>query len=121
MPLRHTLVLGSLFLIAFSACTRNEANQSAKAKAENRVEVRSVETLLVEAGCATCLFDMQGVKGCKLAVRLEGKSFLVAGSDIDAHGDAHAVDGLCMAARQARVKGRVEGDTFVAESFVLLP
>lgn len=76
---------------------------------------------MVEAGCATCIFDMPGVSGCQLAVRVNDKCYLVAGSHIDAHGDAHAPSGLCLTARQAKTTGRIEGDKFVATSFVLQP
>lgn len=72
-----------------------------------------------EAGCAMCIFRMPGVKDCILAVKLNGRAMLVQGSSIDDHGDAHAADGLCNTARKARVRGRVEGDAFVAERIEL--
>lgn len=71
-------------------------------------------------GCATCVFHMKNVRGCKLAVKVDGKPYLVAGSDIDDHGDAHAPDGLCNAERSARVEGNVEGDRFVAKHIEVL-
>ena len=64
---------------------------------------------------------MKGVEGCKLAVEIEGRHYLVQGSDIDDHGDAHAADGLCNTARRATVKGKVSGSRFVAELFTVLP
>ncbi len=76
---------------------------------------------LVEAGCATCIFDMEGVVGCKLAVKIDGKPYLVTGSDIDDHGDAHASDGLCLTARKAVVEGKIDGDQFVATKIELQP
>ena len=70
----------------------------------------------VEAGCASCIFYMEGVRGCKLAVRIDGKPYLVTGADVDAHGA-----GLCSSAKKAKVVGKIEGDKFVATSFVLQP
>ncbi len=70
----------------------------------------------VEAGCATCIFNMEGVRGCKLAVRIDGEPYLVTGADVDAHGA-----GLCSSAKEAKVVGQIEGDKFVATSFELQP
>ncbi|MCH7527617.1 MAG: hypothetical protein IID39_09280 [Planctomycetes bacterium] len=64
---------------------------------------------------------MEGVVGCKLAVRIDGKPYLVTGSDIDDHGDAHASDGLCNAAGRAVVEGEIDGGRFVATGFELRP
>lgn len=72
-----------------------------------------------KAGCATCIFGMKDVTGCKLAVEIDGTPYLVVGSDINDHGDAHAADGMCNAAREAVVTGKIEGDRFVADAFEL--
>jgi hypothetical protein len=63
----------------------------------------------VEVACATCIYRMSGVQGCKLAAKIDGKPILVRGGSVDAHNA-----GLCSAAKQAVVSGQVEGDTFVA-------
>ena len=76
---------------------------------------------IVEAGCATCIFNMPGVTGCKLAVKLDGTPYLVTGSDMDDHGDAHGPSGLCLTARQALVTGEIVGDKFAAKGFELQP
>ncbi len=70
----------------------------------------------VEAGCASCIFYMGGVRGCKLAVKIDGKPYLVTGADVDAHGA-----GLCSSAKKAKVVGKIDGDKFVATSFELHP
>ena len=44
---------------------------------------------IVETACGECQFKLSG-KGCELAVRIDGKSYFVDGTDIDSHGDAHA-------------------------------
>jgi NADH dehydrogenase [ubiquinone] 1 alpha subcomplex assembly factor 1 len=79
-----------------------------------------VETQDAKVGCATCVFHMPGVEGCKLAVEIDGKRYLVQGSDINDHGDAHAPDGLCNTARRASVKGKIAGDRFIAQEFRVL-
>ncbi len=71
-------------------------------------------------GCATCIFHMKNVAGCKLAVKLDGKPYLVSGSDIDDHGDAHASDGLCNAERIATVEGKIENGQFSAKRISVL-
>ncbi len=76
---------------------------------------------IVEAGCASCIFNIKGVKGCKLAVKIGAKPYLVTGSDMDDHGDAHGPSGLCVTARKALVTGQIEGDKFAAKSFELQP
>jgi monofunctional biosynthetic peptidoglycan transglycosylase len=80
-----------------------------------------IDTGSAKVGCATCIFQMKGVEGCKLAIEIDGRHYIVQGSDIDDHGDAHASDGLCNTIRHANAKGRIAGDRFVAEEFRLLP
>ncbi len=78
-----------------------------------------LETQVVDVACGECQFGMTG-KSCDLAVRFNGKSYFVDGSDIDDHGDAHDVDGLCNTIRTATVTGRVIKDRFKAESIQLI-
>ena len=78
------------------------------------------EMMVVEASCGQCQFGLAG-DGCDLAVRVDGQAWLVDGTAIDDHGDAHAADGFCNAVRSARVTGAVEEDRFVATSFELIP
>ena len=105
-----------LLVCAFVGLSCKRAEQTQTAAMGSPVSARTVE-----AGCATCIFNMKGVTGCKLAVKIDGKSYLVEGSRIDDHGDAHASDGLCNASRQAQVTGHVKGDRFVAKKVELLP
>ncbi len=91
-----------------------------RARAPEQVALDS-PSIQVTAGCGSCIFGMEGVSGCPLAVKIEGKPYLVTGVEMDALGDAHAPDGLCNMARQATTAGRVEGDRFVAERMELLP
>jgi len=79
------------------------------------------KTQIVEASCGQCQFGMKSKSGCDLAVRIDGKSYFVDGTDIHKHGDAHAADGFCSTVRKAEVVGEVKNDRFVASSFKLLP
>lgn len=79
------------------------------------------KTQIVEAACGQCQFGMTSKGGCDLAVRIDGKSYFVDGTDINKHGDAHAADGFCSAVRKAEVVGEIKNDRFIASEFKLLP
>lgn len=74
----------------------------------------------VTAGCGLCIFGMKGVNSCKLAIEVDGKHYLVRGSRLDDHGDAHAADGMCNVSRQAVVDGRIEDDVAVVTMMVVV-
>ncbi len=74
---------------------------------------------IVETACGECQFKLSG-KGCDLAVRINGKSYFVDGTDIDSHGDAHAKDGFCNAVRKAEVQGEIVNDRFKVTYFKVL-
>ena len=74
---------------------------------------------LVEAACGECQFKLTG-DGCDLAVRINGRSYFVDGTDIDSHGDAHAKDGFCKAVRKAEVQGEVIDNRFRVTYFKLV-
>ena len=95
------------------------AAESKKPSGDGSREAETAPRTNVVAGCATCIFDMPGVTGCKLAVKIDGAPYLVTGADMDDLGDAHAWDGLCNTARDAVVEGKIEGDRFVATHFKL--
>ncbi len=110
------LTLGVALVTGLGGCAsarRGECGKTVGGTAED-------EARIVEAGCSTCIFEMEA-PGCTLAVRIDGRPYLVRGSHLDDHGDAHAPDGLCLTMRRARVVGCVEDDVFVAERFELLP
>ena len=71
---------------------------------------------LVEAGCGECTYKMDGVTSCALAVKIDGKPYLVSGTDVSAH-----EAGLCRATKQAEIAGEVKYGKFVATSFKLRP
>ena len=80
---------------------------------------KSKPVVELETACGTCMFKMKG-SGCILAVKLEGKTYFVTGTDIDDHGDAHDKNGFCNAVRKAKVQGTVVGDKFAVTYFELM-
>ena len=64
-------------------------------------------------------FGMKDQKECNLAIQIGENSYLVQGSKMNDHGDAHAKDGMCNAIRTANVLGKVTDNIFVAETFQL--
>jgi hypothetical protein len=86
--------------------------------AQDKKETSKIK--MVEASCGQCQLGMEG-KSCDLAVRIEGKSYFVEGTNIDAHGDVHAKDGFCASIRKAAVIGTINDNKFVVTYFKLLP
>ncbi|MDE3252739.1 MAG: hypothetical protein KGO92_08015, partial [Bacteroidota bacterium] len=72
--------------------------------------------VMVDAACGECQFGMKG-KSCDLAIRMNGKTYFVDGTNIDDHGDAHAKDGFCHAVRKAKVQGEIVNGRFRASYF----
>ena len=113
------LIVSVVVAMLASGC---KPSQESSSQAANSLLTKAGPSLMtVEAGCAMCVYKMEGVSGCKLAVRVDGRPYLVKGSDINDHGDAHAADGLCQVARAAVTMGAIEGDKFVATKFRLNP
>ena len=77
--------------------------------------------MTVKAGCAMCIFGMEGVETCQLAAEIENRAYLVTGTAMMDHGDAHEENGMCTVARKAVVTGEVVDGKFAAEEFTLLP
>jgi len=111
MPCRWILVFVSVAFM-LGGCDERAAPEPAGGDA-------GVESLVVKAACGQCQFGLSG-HDCDLAVRIDGETYYVDGTNIDDHGDAHAEDGFCNAVRLARVTGRIENGRFVATSFELL-
>ena len=87
-----------------------------KESSEGAMSVNQV----VEASCGQCQFGMTEELGCDLAIRIDGKSYFVDGTNIHEHGDAHADDGFCEVIRSANVKGEIIEGRFKSESFTLI-
>jgi hypothetical protein len=61
----------------------------------------------VDAACGVCIYKMQGQVGCPLAVKIDGKPYIVEGANWPNHD-------YCDRNCQAVVTGRIEGDKFIA-------
>ena len=105
-----------IFLISFSAVLVNAQTK----KAVIKPPVKEIKNQVVEAACGECQFNMKG-QSCDLAVKINGISYFVDGTDIDDHGDAHGSDGFCEKVRKATVSGKIVNNRFVATSFKLMP
>ncbi len=103
-------VVSGVFLAPLGCKTSPERSEAQAATAKT-LAIRTAE-----AGCASCIYEMEGVAGCQLAVKIDGKPYLVTGADVNAHRA-----GLCASAKKAKIAGKIEGDKFVATSFELQP
>lgn len=101
-------------LILFSLQTAAQANNKGLEKPD-----ASKKILIVEVSCGECQFKMEG-KSCDLAVRINGKSYFVDGTNIDEHGDAHAKDGFCEAIKKAEVQGEIINGRFKVSYFKVI-
>jgi Family of unknown function (DUF6370) len=110
MKLVFTLFFSSVFI--FNTMGQTVTVESSKPDPGKKIQ-------LVEAACGQCKLGLPG-KSCDLAVRINGKSYFVDGTNIDSHGDAHAKDGFCEAIRKAEVQGEVINDRFKATYFKLV-
>ena len=109
--MKSILFISILLLVSCIAFSQNSSQQPNQ-------EINTLQ--IVEASCGQCQFGLKG-KGCKLAIRINGKSYFVDGANIDQFGDAHDNDGFCNAIRKAEVTGNIVDGRFKARSFTLLP
>ncbi len=105
-------------VVGLFGCSQEKADQAASptesaGPAASATKLVSART--VEAGCGSCIYEMPGVEGCQLAVKIDGQPYLVTGTTVDAHGA-----GLCSAAKNAKVTGTIEDETFAATKFEIL-
>lgn len=106
-------------LIAISLSVASAAlGQNNKTSISQPDPLKKIDT--VEAACGLCQFDMKADE-CKLAVRMDGKTYFVEGTSIDDHGDAHAKGGFCTTVRKVAVQGELVNNRFKVTYFKLLP
>ncbi|HMU47751.1 MAG TPA: DUF6370 family protein [Chitinophagaceae bacterium] len=108
----------SLLIILALSITSVAFGQNKKTSISQPDPSKKIDT--VEASCGLCQFDMKADE-CKLAVRMNGKTYFVEGTSIDDHGDAHASDGFCATIRKAAVQGELVNNRFKVTYFKLLP
>ncbi len=78
-----------------------------------------IKKQVVEAACGQCKLGLHG-ESCDLAVRINGKSYFVDGTDIDSHGDAHGEDGFCQTIRKAELEGEIIDNRLKVTYFKLI-
>lgn len=111
--MRYGIGLGLLLLAGCASSAQH---------AESPAPLVASETHEIEAGCAMCIYQMPGIEECVLAVDWNDRHYLVDGSGIDDHGDAHAADGLCLVARPGTMRVRtVAGDRVEVAAMQLAP
>jgi len=69
-----------------------------------------------EAGCALCSYHIDGVKSCSLGVKIDGKAYIVTGSDVDCHQFCGS-----RGAKPAVVSGKIVDGKFVATDIEVKP
>ncbi len=105
----------SLLLFCFASfASFSQANRESISTPDPNKKIQ-----IVEVACGECKFGLSG-KSCDLAIRIDGKSYFVDGTEIDSHGDAHAKDGFCNAISRAEVQGEVLNDRFKVTYFKLI-
>lgn len=67
---------------------------------------KMISNQTVSAACGACIYKMAGVTGCPLAVKIDGKTYLVEGATWPNHD-------YCDRECQATVTGKIEGDKFI--------
>jgi len=107
-------LLSSIVCLLFISSSFGQKSDSKVSTPDPNKKIQVVET-----ACGECQFKLEG-KGCDLAVRMDGKSYFVDGTDIDSHGDAHAKDGFCNAVRKAEVQGDIANNRFKVTYFKLI-
>ena len=106
------LILLALATFVCSGCGEEQTSSTPPTSTDTSTAVLTAEgEQTVELSCATCIYNMPGVTGCKLAAKVGGQALLVAGSLIDLH-----EHGLCSGTKQAKVVGKVDSGRFVASS-----
>jgi Family of unknown function (DUF6370) len=106
-----------LLLLCCSFFVFSASSQQKETKQQQPASTKKIQ--VVEAACGECQLGLEG-NSCDLAVRIDGKSYFVDGTNIDSHGDAHAKDGFCKMIRKAEVQGELVANRFKVTYFRLL-
>ena len=112
-----------ILLFVLTGCSTKTINNTESPGLDKPIEPQKGKDIavhqVVEAACGQCQFGLTEKLGCDLAVRIDGKTYFVDGTNIHEHGDAHADDGFCEVIRNANVKGKIIDGRFKSESFTL--
>ena len=109
--IKSICIVISCLLITF--ISNGQEKNLAISKPNPELKVQKLKT-----ACGQCMFGMAG-KDCTLALRIKNKTYLVEGTSIDDHGDAHASNGFCNKVRKAEVQGEIIDKKFRVTYFKL--
>lgn len=101
---------GSLLFGSLACNNQKEKTETSKEEV--------IELIGAEVACASCQFG-QDLESCDLALRMKDKVYLIDGTTIDDHGDAHDSLGFCNAIRLADLTGNIHGNRVQVTSFKL--
>lgn len=111
MKIATALTLTAILLVGCGG--QSGTGPVSETSAPNDASVDVIQAALdeqtAEAGCASCIYKMDGIKGCVTAVKVGNTPMILTGVEVDAH-----ELGLCTASKQILVSGKVEGGNFVA-------
>ena len=75
---------------------------------------------IVITSCGQCKLGYKEKPGCSLTIKIGESIYLVDGTSIHDHGDAHGNEGFCNAVRVAWATGQIKKDVFHTKSFALV-
>jgi len=104
--LQFTLIPMLVFL---GSCGSDDA-----AAADNEVGSETTSALVnetVELGCADCTYGIEGAEGCSVGAKIGDNTYMVTGSDIDAHDE-----GLCSETKSGEISGAIVDGKIAATS-----
>ena len=78
---------------------------------------QKIQNQTVDAACAMCQFKVKTDKGCAMAVKINGKVFVVEGINKKEFGEMHSDDGYCKIMKKAVDSGEIKKGKFYATSF----
>ena len=114
--MQRIILLTALVTVWSLAFGCGQSGQPPEATATEGEQIRKT----LEVGCAKCMFKMKDVDSCELAIKIDGKAYLVTGEYIEP-----TESGLCKAVKKAEVVGRLVQyggliqTEFIAESIQL--
>ena len=106
--MKAVMSVAVLIALCVSGCDQEDPAPSTP-KGETDTTGKEITDQTVEVGCASCMYEMPGVDGCKLAAKIGDTPTLVTGADVDLHENK-----LCDMTKQAVVTGKVGADGFAA-------
>ena len=109
-------------MLGWMGCAEKTAPTAPAAETEESPEAveaavaAPTDLQVAEVACGSCIYKMDGVSGCKTAIKIGEEKYMLAGETIDAHST-----GLCKAAKAVKVAGAVADGAYVATKIELTP